>query len=291
MLLLLVLLLLSLLALLFFLRWQGLLRWPLGIVRQIAFRIAFMHMAMRPMQADSPTPETMHVAVDNWVIPFRIGNWNNPKRPVVLFIGGNNGTLGSHYAAMVSVCAQLDCNFVTYDHPGYGDTRRLPGAQWPTEETAYAAGEAVAEAACKAFQINTRNIIVWGRSAGTGVASWLCARHQFRGLVMMAGYQDLISIVLDWGWLRWLRVEAMPSWRHVAELDCPALFIHGTADEVIAAGHSHALIEFAARGRSGAVQLELIKGAGHNAVLRHPASIAAVRAFIGTSVLGMKMVQ
>jgi alpha-beta hydrolase superfamily lysophospholipase len=67
--------------------------------------------------------------------------------------------------------------------------------------------------------------------------------------------------------------------RRIAEVACPVLVMHGTADEVVPVAHFHRLQQVAGPN----VEMLLVEGANHDAVKTAPVTLPKVMAFLGAA--------
>lgn len=151
--------------------------------------------------------------------------------------------------------------------PEYRGYAGIPGT--PSYESA--AADALGALSFAREQLNARNIVLFGHSLGTAVASELAAFMQ-RGvpyaLVLQSPFtsaQEMASRMLvppiPWLWQRISRVH-YDTRSIVAKLDSPVWVAHGTRDVVIPVRMGRAV--FAAARHQG--NLLLVEGAGHNDV-------------------------
>ena len=113
-------------------------------------------------------------------------------------------------------------------------------------------------------KINPHNIILLGRSVGTGPATHLASKYEVGGLVLVAGYTSLKKLVGDhFGKVaKWMIAERFENINKMENVKCPTLFIHGEADELISYSHS---VELRNRMKEGVyTELYLSKIMTHN---------------------------
>jgi len=178
-----------------------------------------------------------------------------PKGPVILYSHGNGEDLG-HTFAFLDEVADKGFEIIAYDYPGYGVSGGEPG-----EEGCYEAIEAVYRHMTRELSIDPSNVVLWGRSLGTGPSCHLAATSRIAGILLetpfLSAFRTLTEIpVLPWD--RFRNLEKIP------DIHCPSLVVHGNLDEVIPFRHGKKVHELLPEPKSF---LE-VEGARHND-LRH----------------------
>ncbi|HAW97004.1 MAG TPA: hypothetical protein DCX67_00565 [Opitutae bacterium] len=174
-----------------------------------------------------------------------------PKGPVILYSHGNGEDLG-HTFAFLDEVADKGFEIIAYDYPGYG----VSGGE-PAEEGCYEAIEAVYRHMTGELSIDPSNVVLWGRSLGTGPSCHLAATSRVAGILLetpfLSAFRTLTEIpVLPWD--RFRNLEKIP------DIHCPSLVVHGNLDEVIPFRHGKKVHELLPEPKSF---LE-VDGARHN---------------------------
>jgi hypothetical protein len=141
---------------------------------------------------------------------------------------------------------------LAYDYPGYGLS-----AGKPTEKSVYASAEAAYRFLTERRNIAPSDIIVLGRSIGSGPACYLAEKYPVGGLVVEAGFTSAPRVLTR---IRILPFDPFPNIRRVPNIACPKLFIHGTADDVVPFSHGKALFAAAREPKT----TRWLDGAGHD---------------------------
>lgn len=183
---------------------------------------------------------------------FTRGNSNM----VILYFHGNAGDL-SQWQALSEDFRAFNFNVLMIDYRGYGkSTGEI------SEDGLYEDGES-AYRFLISQGFNANEIIIYGRSLGSGVATHVASKYPVRYLVLEAGYSSLKEVVEEkafyllpkfWFKLEFNNLEKMPR------ITCPLLLIHGDADNVIPVSHSKRLYD----AFEGEKKLVIIAGGPHN---------------------------
>ena len=176
---------------------------------------------------------------------------------VILYSYGNAEDVGEN-RWLFEAFHQAGVSVLGYDYPGYGLS-----AGTPTERGVYAA----ANTAYK-FLIREgyapEDIVVAGRSIGSGPACYLAEKYPVGGLVVVSGFTTIPRVATRIGLFP---VEPFPNIRRLGNVRCPILIIHGDEDEVIPASHGRALYKRAIRRAGSSTSYLWVSKAGHNDII------------------------
>lgn len=176
---------------------------------------------------------------------------NPAARFTILLSHGNAEDLGSVRWDLQEL-AGAGFNALGYDYPGYGTS----GGR-PTERNCYRAIDAAYRHLTETLRIAPSNILVFGRSVGSGPSVDLASRRPVGGLIVQSGFASAFRVLTHWKiapFDRFDNLAKMPS------VKCPVLILHGGADTVIPPWHGERLYAAA----PGPRRLVIIPGANHN---------------------------
>jgi esterase/lipase len=139
--------------------------------------------------------------------------------------------------------------------------------------------------ACYKYLINhgysAHQIIIYGRSIGTGIASYLANRVKCAGLILETPYSNICDLVQEYCPLipRMLLKYDLDNIKHIRHLQIPILLLHGTNDTVIDCDHSKQIYKTLT---SPHKYLTLIRGGAHNDLSLFDEHATALQKFINT---------
>jgi uncharacterized protein len=193
-----------------------------------------------------------------------------PGAPLILYFGGN----AEEVSWMIGQAATQTpgAGWLLTDYRGYGSSE---GA--PSERTLVADALAWHDYAKDALR--RQDIVVFGRSLGSGVAVQVAAARAIKGVILVAPYDSLVALakryypLLPVGWLLKHRFDSADLAPHVAT---PLLCLVAERDEVIPVVHSKRLYEAWA----GPKRWVELRGAGHNSADNAPGFWEAIKEFL-----------
>lgn len=124
------------------------------------------------------------------------------------------------------------------------------------------------------------NVMVVGRSLGSGVAVQVASRRPVSRLVLVTPYnslQELAARQFPYFPVKWLLTDKFESWKYAPLVTAPALLIAAEHDEVIPKWSSEQLF---ARFKQGSARFEVLPGTSHNSVSMSPRYLELLRSVL-----------
>ena len=118
-------------------------------------------------------------------------------------------------------------------------------------------------------QYSPREIVLYGRSFGSGIAAYLASRNRAKLLILDSPYYSFTYQIRRFAGflpLKWILKYQLPTHQYVSESQCPVFLIHGTRDYLISFMQSEMLEKTAPE----KVTLIPIKGGWHNNLPTYP---------------------
>src|SRR6185312_2711964 len=153
---------------------------------------------------------------------------DSTRKGVVLYFHGNRENI-NHYAAYAVNFIKHDYEVWMVDYPGYGKTTGKF-----TEENVYMQAREVYKLANTKF--GAGNIIVYGKSLGSGIAAWLASRKPCKRLILETPYYsipDLFSHYAPIYPVESLSKFKFPTGEYLKEVKVRVTIFHGTDDWII----------------------------------------------------------
>ncbi|WCO01048.1 alpha/beta hydrolase [Psychroserpens ponticola] len=179
----------------------------------------------------------------------------NPKG-VILYFHGNAGDL-SRWGIIGEHFVSLDYDVLIMDYRTYGkSTGKL------SEQGFYDDAEYCYNYLLKSYSED--DIVLYGRSLGTGVATYLASKHQPKQLILETPYYSILDVAKHrfpiFPVTALLKYE-FPSNAFITSVDCPITIFHGTSDTVVPYSSAQKLNSVAPKTNTSFITID---GGGHN---------------------------
>jgi len=178
----------------------------------------------------------------------------------ILFSHGNAEDLGMIYDWFNDLARVLRVNIMAYDYTGYGKSNGNP-----SEFNCFADIEAAYAYLLDVRRILPEQIVLYGRSLGSGPSCFLASKTARQG-------KSVAGVILQSPLLSAYRVafnfrftmigDRFPNIDYAPFIHCPVFIIHGTQDEVVPFWHGQDL--FLALQQEWRARPFWVDGAGHN---------------------------
>jgi len=159
-------------------------------------------------------------------------------QPVILYYKGNSGSFSEEnerYAAFT----QAGYGFLAFDYRGFPAT---PGTI--TEASILADSLAAFDwLAAQGYPI-----AIWGRSLGTGAATYVASERDADALLLESPFLSAVNVAAERYWyapVYWLMLDTFRSDERIARVTEPVFIAHGTADETIGVSNGERLYALA----------------------------------------------
>jgi len=160
---------------------------------------------------------------------------------VILFCHGNAEDLGMSFAFIRHMRDQFKMNVLAVEYPGYGLLSHVLSSEAACKEVCLTAFRFVLDELKVAYE----QIILFGRSIGSGPAIWLASRFPVGGLILVAAFASINQVIrsLVGGLISKVFLERFPNIQLIGNVSCPTLFIHGEKDSLVPPSQSIALFK------------------------------------------------
>lgn len=200
-----------------------------------------------------------------WYLPAKAG------RPTLLYFHGNG-------AAAVARSERM----LVYRGDGYGmfylNARGYGGSSGRPSEKANVADGVLAYDHLIGLGLKPEDIVLYGESLGTGVATQVALQRKVKAMVLEAPLTSTVDVGRRIYWflpLGWILTDQYRTIRHIKDVTVPVMVLHGQQDGVIPVSHGRRIYEAANEPKS----LVVLPEARHSDHYDH-GGWQAVRAFI-----------
>ncbi len=201
-------------------------------------------------------------------------SWYKPapgSHPTILFLHGNAGHIG-YRMPIARQLIHAGFGVLLLEYRGYGGNS---GA--PTESGLYEDGQSALRFLTQQG-VNLQNVVVYGESLGTGVATQLATNAPVCGLILQSPFTSLTSLSqYHYPWLFLNPWDRFDSLQRVKSIQVPLLVLYGTQDQIVPPKQSIALYEEANEPK----KIASFEGKNHNDLWSdNPELVDNIKSFI-----------
>lgn len=210
--------------------------------------------------------------------------WNIQKSdtpaPVIIFFTGNaqnsSNTMYEFYNSNTMRDIFGKYNLVIVDYPGYGFSKGEP-----SDKTMFEASDYIIDYVYKMPNVDSNNILIMGYSIGTGVATYCASRHDANALILIAPYDNALSLYNDMvnsfhGPMESLTTYKFDSVKYARDVQELTLIFTSKADEVIDYKHSLDLANFF----ENRISPTVLDKVDHNSYFKNDTVLQTIKVFI-----------
>mmetsp|Transcript_95652 Transcript_95652/g.270706 ORF Transcript_95652/g.270706 Transcript_95652/m.270706 type:complete len:259 (-) Transcript_95652:174-950(-) len=173
----------------------------------------------------------------------------------LLFSHGNAEDLGMIIQYFREVSHILEVNIFAYEYTGYGMSTGEPH-----EMAIYADVEAAFKYLRDIIGIPWTEVVLYGRSIGSGPSIHLATKVAVRALVLQSPLMSIYRVAIHSRYT--LPGDMFPNVDKIGKVRCPTYVVHGTKDEIVPFWHAEGLVQNC---RSGvAYPPYIVENGGHN---------------------------
>lgn len=187
----------------------------------------------------------------------RIRGWYAPPseagKPVIVYSKGNADSFSDEHERYEQFVAD-GYGFLAFDYRGFPAS---PGVL-SEENLLKDAIAAFAFAENKGFPV-----VIWGRSLGSGPATYVASERNARALLLETPFDSAVSVARDRYWflpVEWIMLDQYRVDQWILDVEEPVFVAHGTADTTIGYQHGVRTYELA----PNKVEMWTVEGAGHS---------------------------
>ena len=203
-----------------------------GAVLYLIQDLLFFHPKKLPathrFQFNQPFTE-VNIPIDNRnlnVVQFHAATPH--RKGIVLYFHGNMRNI-ERYANQAPIFTNNGYDVWMIDYPGFG---KSTGKR--NEEVMYNDAQLLYGMALK--ETPADNLVIYGRSIGTGVASYLAAHQPCQQLILETPYYSIEAITKHYAPIfpvKSLMNYRFPNYDYLTKVKAPITILHGTRDEII----------------------------------------------------------
>lgn len=211
-----------------------------------------------------------NVLLNGWFIPVE-----NAKN-TLLFFHGNGGNI-SHRLESLKIFHEIGLSVFIIDYRGYGQSQGTS-----SEQGTYRDAEAAWRFLTETRGISDEDIIIFGRSMGGAVATWLASRYTPNLLILESTFTSIADVAKHY--YPYLPTHLLVRIKYasvdrIEDIHRPILIAHSQTDEIIPYKYGRALFE---KAQAPKIFLELKGGHNDGFITTGPSYIQGLENFIRT---------
>jgi pimeloyl-ACP methyl ester carboxylesterase len=235
-------------------------------------RMIFFPQPTAPGNADRYAAHAItirHGEIDltGWFFNAEIGQ----DQPLVVYYGGNAEDVSLNFTSLDRFATQ---SFLFMNYRGYGGSGGSPSQAALCADALF-----VLDTVLKDYGIDPGNVILMGRSLGSGVAVQVASRRRVGGVILVTPFDSLTNVARAHYPIfpvRLLLKHRFDSASLAADISIPALLLSAANDQVVPVRLAKRL-EMA---WGGPVTAVTVAGTDHNSIEASPVYWAAINAFL-----------
>jgi len=211
-----------------------------------------------------------NVLLNGWFIPVE-----NAKN-TLLFFHGNGGNI-SHRLESLKIFHEIGLSVFIIDYRGYGQSQGTS-----SEQGTYRDAEAAWRFLTETRGVSDEDIIIFGRSMGGAVATWLASRYTPNLLILESTFTSIADVAKHY--YPYLPTHLLVRIKYasvdrIEDIHRPILIAHSQTDEIIPYKYGRALFE---KAQAPKIFLELKGGHNDGFITTGPSYIQGLENFIRT---------
>ena len=153
---------------------------------------------------------------------------SHSKNIIIMFHGNAEDIFGARLMGETLV-QKLRMNVLIVEYPSYSIYFSDPSAEEVLNNTII-----IYDFVKNKFNIEDKNIYIFGRSIGTSPAIYLASQRKPNALIVISAFTSIKAVAHNLvGFLKILVKERMTSIDYIKKVTCPTIFIHGQKDPLI----------------------------------------------------------
>jgi pimeloyl-ACP methyl ester carboxylesterase len=164
----------------------------------------------------------------------------NPTKSskILVYFHGNAEDLGKTLPFVKMIRAKFQCHILAVEYPGYGVYQGDVN-----EDAVFRDATRVVEFTQRILRWRTKDLLIMGRSIGSGPACYLASHYNTGALILISPYTSIRGVVkyMFGSFSQYFIKERFKNFEMIKKAKCPTFIMHGEQDKVIPVDHSRTL--------------------------------------------------
>ena len=169
-------------------------------------------------------------SIQNSHIPcLFIKDHNSHSKNIIIMFHGNAEDIFGARCMGGTLVQKLRMNVLIVEYPSYSIYFSEPSADEVLDNTVI-----IYDFVKNKFNVEDKNIYIFGRSIGTSPAIYLASKRKPNALITISAFTSIKAVAHNLvGFLKILVKERLTSIDYIKNVTCPIMFIHGQSDPLI----------------------------------------------------------
>eukprot|EP00826_Nyctotherus_ovalis_P018118 TRINITY_DN1539_c0_g1_i15.p1 TRINITY_DN1539_c0_g1~~TRINITY_DN1539_c0_g1_i15.p1 ORF type:complete len:340 (+),score=70.76 TRINITY_DN1539_c0_g1_i15:72-1091(+) len=185
--------------------------------------------------ADKESACAVHGAYEASCIPCLFVPAKIPSNKILLHFHGNSEDAGGSKSLATTLRNYLNVNVLIVEYKGYGIYKGSPSASSILDDA-----DLVFTYLICALRFKPEDILIFGRSIGSGPACYLSSKYSIHSLILMSAFTTLREVVkgIVGPLLKYMVADRFNNAEWLKTAKCPVFLVHGDMDKFVNAKHA-----------------------------------------------------
>ena len=175
-------------------------------------------------------------------IPYMLCGSSVPSDKILIYFHGNASDLGKSESFCSMIAFYWSINVLAVEYPGYGIYQGVDC----NEKNILQDSLIIYDFLTDKMKIQSDQIVVFGRSIGSGPATFLSKERDVSSLILFSPFLSLQKVISEKvSFFSFIVNNKFSNDKWITEVQCPVLFLHGKKDKIVHFTHSQKLSELA----------------------------------------------
>ena len=163
-------------------------------------------------------------------IPCLYQPYSNPSSKILIYFHGNAEDVFLTKELVLMMKKMLKFHVIVMEYEGYGVYEGKT-----TSEGILHDAELVYQYVNNVMKFDSKDIILFGRSIGSGPATYLASKHPIHSLILMSAFISLRAVAknLVGSVLQYIIADRFNNKEYLKNVCCPVFIIHGKMDNIV----------------------------------------------------------
>jgi len=161
---------------------------------------------------------------------LRFPSTTDTTKGIIFYLHGNASNL-QRYGYMAEDFTHLGYDIIMLDYRTFGKSRGVP-----SEAAFHADAQWILQEIMKKYNYNAADLVIYGRSLGSGVATKLASANKARLLILETPFYSIADVarrIFPFMPYNYLLRYQFKNYAYLPKVKCPTYIFHGTADKVV----------------------------------------------------------